>query len=66
MMNFGEADAQMDGRVLAGFPEPRGVLFPDEPARLMLEPVQRARQDRSGLVPNDLLMMLEAHAKEAV
>ena len=38
-----------DGRVLAGLAVPGRVLLPDEPAGLVLEPIERSRQDRPPL-----------------
>src|SRR5215469_15747988 len=52
--------------VLAGLAVPGGVLLADEPAGLVLEPVQRPSQDGSPLVPDDLLVVLEANAQQSV
>src|SRR5262249_39310115 len=55
-----------DCRIFAGLPVPGRVLFPDEPAGLMLKPIKSAREDRSSFVPNDLLVVNEADAKKPV
>src|ERR1700722_6919661 len=55
-----------DGRVLAGLAKPGSVFLSDEPARLMLEPIQRPCQHGSALVPNDLLMVNESYLQQSV
>src|SRR5579872_1327208 len=55
-----------DGRVLAGLAEPRRILLPHVPARLVLIPVVRAREHRAPFVPDDLLWVEEADPKEPV
>src|ERR1022692_2868470 len=55
-----------DSAVLTGLAVPRSVLLPHEPARLMLEPVERARQNRALLVPDNLLVVQEPDAQEAI
>src|ERR1035437_8406773 len=55
-----------DRGVFAGLPKPRRVFSPNEPTGFVLKPVERPRQDRAPLVPNNLLMMFEADAQQAV
>src|SRR5579862_4094747 len=55
-----------DRRVLAGFPVPWCFGLPHKPTRLVLEPVERARQDSTSLVPDDLLVVLEADTQQAI
>ena len=64
-MNFGEGDIP-DRRVLAGLAEPGGILLAHIPARLVLKPVMRSREDRSPFVPDDLLVVQEADPQQSV
>src|SRR5579864_5762554 len=53
-------------RILAGFAEPGCVLLSDIPAGLMLEPVVRSREDGAAFIPDNLLVMQEPDAQQAV
>ncbi len=64
-MNFGDGESP-DRRILAGLPEPRRVLLANVPARLVLKPVVRAREHCPALVPDDLLVVQEADAQQAI
>src|SRR5580700_6232859 len=53
-------------RVLAGLAEPWRIFLSYEPARLMLEPVQRSRQDCSTFIPDNLLVVQEPKLEQSV
>jgi hypothetical protein len=55
-----------DRRILAGLPKPGSVLLAHIPARLMLKPVMRSREDCPLFIPDDLLRMLEADPQQTV
>src|ERR1700690_3863394 len=55
-----------DRRVLAGLAVPRRIHFSHKPARLVLKPVQRPRQNRPLFVPDDLLVVYESDAQQSV
>src|SRR5262249_6105884 len=55
-----------DRGVFAWLSIPRSVLFPHEPTWLMLKPIERPREDRPALVPDDLLVVKEADAQKPV
>src|SRR5260370_4824529 len=64
-MNFGDGESP-DRRILAGLPDPRRVLLANVPARLVLKPGVRAREHCPALVPDDLLVVQEADAQQAI
>ena len=63
-MNFGEAEAQTV-EFSPGLPN-HGAFFFRTYQHGVLEPVMRSREHRAALVPNDLLMVQEADAKQAI
>src|SRR4051794_3265328 len=72
LLLIGAAHDELRGRgrpdraILTGLPEPRSVLLPDVPAGLVLIPVVGPRQDRSSLVPDDLLRVKKPDPDEPV
>src|SRR5258708_27880853 len=51
-----------NGGDLTGLSIPGCDLLSHDPTRLMLEPIERSLEHRSGLVPNDVLVMLLSDA----
>src|ERR1035437_2174149 len=55
-----------NGGVFASLPKPGRIFLPNEPRRLVGEPVRRPRENRPVLMPNNLLMMQKADPQQAV
>ena len=55
-----------DGRVLTGLAVPGSVFLSNVPNRLVTKPIMRASEYGTALVPDDLLVMLEADPQQTI